>query len=96
MAKKKERSVNVSGKPKHSNDANRSNDSKTEKRSAATVRRLKMYKNQPVRNKKGHIQSHEYQNKDLPNTRIKPDRNWFGNTRVVNQKELEFFREEMA
>ncbi|CAJ2635096.1 unnamed protein product [Trifolium pratense] len=96
MAKKKERTVNVSGKPKHSNDANRSNDSKTEKRSAATVRRLKMYKNKPIRNKKGHIQSHEYQNKDLPNTRIKPDRNWFGNTRVVNQKELEFFREEMA
>ncbi|WJX73417.1 Nuclear/nucleolar GTPase 2 [Trifolium repens] len=76
MAKKKERSVNVSGKPKHSNDANRSNDSKTEKRSAATVRRLKMYKNRPIRNKKGQIQSHEYQNKDLPNTRIKPDRQW--------------------
>lgn len=40
--------------------------------------------------------SNEYQSKDLPCTRIKPDRQWFGNTRVVNQKELEFFREEMA
>ncbi|KEH38754.1 putative nucleolar GTP-binding protein [Medicago truncatula] len=96
MTKKKERNVNLSGKPKHSNDANRSNDSKTEKRSAATVRRLKMYKTRPVRNRKGHVLSNEYQSKDLPCTRIKPDRQWFGNTRVVNQKELEFFREEMA
>ncbi|KAK8469486.1 hypothetical protein PHAVU_005G082701 [Phaseolus vulgaris] len=28
-------------------------------------------------------------------TRIQPYRRWFGNTRVVNQKELEFFREEL-
>ncbi|KAF7822741.1 nuclear/nucleolar GTPase 2 [Senna tora] len=96
MTKKKERKVNVSGKPKHSLDANRSNDkSSTNKRSAATVRRLNMYNTRPVRDRKGKILSNEYQSKDLPNTRIQPDRRWFGNTRVVNQKELEFFREEL-
>ncbi|XP_065862121.1 nuclear/nucleolar GTPase 2-like [Euphorbia lathyris] len=95
MAKSKERKANVSGRPKHSMDTNRSNAPSSEKRSAATVRRLKMYKNKPVRNSKGHILKHELQSKELPNTRIQPDRRWFGNTRVVNQKELEFFREEL-
>ncbi|KAK7324588.1 hypothetical protein VNO77_28268 [Canavalia gladiata] len=95
MAKKKEKKVNVSGKPKHSLDVNRSNDAKNESRSAATVRRLKMYKTRPVRDRKGKILSNEFQSKDLPSTRIQPDRRWFGNTRVVNQKELEFFREEL-
>ncbi|KAK7401837.1 hypothetical protein VNO78_13636 [Psophocarpus tetragonolobus] len=95
MAKKKEKKVNVSGKPKHSLDVNRSNDAKKESRSAATVRRLKMYKTRPVRDRKGKILSNEFQSKDLPSTRIQPDRRWFGNTRVVNQKELEFFREEL-
>ncbi|KAK7342893.1 hypothetical protein VNO80_25851 [Phaseolus coccineus] len=95
MAKKQEKKVNVSGKPKHSLDVNRSNDSKKERRSAATVRRLKMYKTRPVRDRKGKVLSNEFQSKDLPSTRIQPDRRWFGNTRVVNQKELEFFREEL-
>lgn len=95
MAKKKEKKVNVSGKPKHSLDVNRSNEAKNESRSAATVRRLKMYKTRPVRDRKGKVLSNEYQSKDLPSTRIQPDRRWFGNTRVVNQKQLEFFREEL-
>ena len=35
--------------------------------------------------------------KDLPNAaRIAPDRRWFGNTRVIAQKELDSFREEMV
>nr|CAD1830739.1 unnamed protein product [Ananas comosus var. bracteatus] len=69
VKKKKEKQVNVSGKPKHSLDVNRSNGGGDKGvRSAAT---------------------------ELPNTRIEPDRRWFGNTRVVNQKELEFFREEL-
>ena len=38
----------------------------------------------------------EYQSKDLPNSRIQPDRRWFGNTRVIGQKQLEQFREEMT
>ncbi|QCE09923.1 nuclear/nucleolar GTPase 2 [Vigna unguiculata] len=95
MAKKKEKKVNVSGKPKHSLDVNRSNDTKKERRSAATVRRLKMYNTRPVRDRKGKVLSNEFQSKELPSTRIQPDRRWFGNTRVVNQKELEFFREEL-
>ncbi|XP_051138763.1 nuclear/nucleolar GTPase 2 [Andrographis paniculata] len=98
MGKKKERSVNVSGKPKHSLDVNRdaSKGSKSNNgRSAATVRRLKMYNTRPTRDAKGKILKHDLQSKELPNTRIMPDRRWFGNTRVVNQKELEFFREEL-
>ncbi|KAL0306498.1 UNVERIFIED_CONTAM: Nuclear/nucleolar GTPase 2 [Sesamum radiatum] len=97
MAKKKERSVNVSGKPKHSLDVNRDG-GKTKSnngRSAATVRRLKMYNTRPTRDSKGKILKHDLQSKELPSTRIMPDRRWFGNTRVVNQKELEFFREEL-
>ena len=38
----------------------------------------------------------DLQSKELPNTRIQPDRRWFGNTRVVGQKQLEQFREEMS
>lgn len=98
MVKKqtKERKANVSGKPKHSLDTNRSNDvSSKESRSAATVRRLKMYNTRPKRDRRGKILKHELQSKELPSTRIQPDRRWFGNTRVVDQKELEFFREEL-
>ena len=38
----------------------------------------------------------DLQSKELPNTRIQPDRRWFGNTRVVGQKQLEQFREQMS
>jgi hypothetical protein len=40
--------------------------------------------------------SQDLQSKDLPTTRIQPDRRWFGNTRVIGQKQLEQFRDEMA
>ncbi|KAB1217239.1 Nucleolar GTP-binding protein 2 [Morella rubra] len=92
--KSKERKVSISGKPKHSLDANRT-DGANGSRSAATVRRLKMYNTRPKRSRSGKILRNEFQSKELPNTRIQPDRRWFGNTRVVNQKELEFFREEL-
>ncbi|XP_062029577.1 nuclear/nucleolar GTPase 2 [Rosa rugosa] len=95
MTKKTERKVNVSGKPKHSLDANRTDGKNKEQRSAATVRRLKMYKVRPKRDRKGKFISNEFQSKELPNTRIQPDRRWFGNTRVVGQKELEVFRDEL-
>ncbi|PSR95682.1 Nuclear/nucleolar GTPase [Actinidia chinensis var. chinensis] len=95
MAKKKERPVNVSGKPKHSLDVNRESKGTKGGRSAATVRRLKMYNTRPKRNSKGKVLKHDLQSSELPSTRIQPDRRWFGNTRVVNQKELEFFREEL-
>jgi hypothetical protein len=38
----------------------------------------------------------DLQSKDLPSTRIQPDRRWFGNTRVIGQKQLEDFRTEMS
>jgi nuclear GTP-binding protein len=78
MAKKtKERNVNISGKPKHSLDANRT-DGSNGSRTAATVRRLKMYKTRPKRNRSGKILKNDFQSKELPNTRIQPDRRWFG------------------
>ncbi|PWZ58046.1 Nuclear/nucleolar GTPase 2 [Zea mays] len=102
MAKKKEKAVNVSGKPRHSNDVNRPNDKKGAgggagggSRSAATVRRLKMYKTRPKRDRSGKVLRNDFQSKELPNTRIEPDRRWFGNTRVVGQPQLEMFREEL-
>ena len=48
-------------------------------RSAATVRRLAMYKQRAVRDKKGKILKQDLQSKELPSTRIVPDRRWFGN-----------------
>ncbi|RWW47796.1 hypothetical protein BHE74_00046170 [Ensete ventricosum] len=80
MAKKKENKVNVSGNPKHSLDVNRSNGGAVDKgsRTAATVRRLKMYSRRPKRDRKGKILKHELQSKELPSTRIEPDRRWFG------------------
>mmetsp|Transcript_3544 Transcript_3544/g.6074 ORF Transcript_3544/g.6074 Transcript_3544/m.6074 type:complete len:661 (-) Transcript_3544:373-2355(-) len=83
-------------KPKNSNDANRPNKAKTGMRDAATVRRLNMYKSRAVRDKNGRLLYQEFQSKDLPTTRIQPDRRWFGNTRVIGQKQLENFRQEMS
>ena len=60
------------------------------------VRRLAMYNNKAKRDKKGRIISQDFQSKELPSTRIQPDRRWFGNTRVIGQKQLEAFREEMG
>jgi hypothetical protein len=55
-----------------------------------------MYRTRAVRDKKGRILHEAYQSKELPSTRIQPDRRWFGNTRVVGARQLEAFREEMA
>ena len=56
-----------------------------------------MYKGgKAVRDKKGKFISQELQSTDLPSTRIQPDRRWFGNTRVIGQRQLEAFREEMG
>lgn len=38
----------------------------------------------------------DLQSKELPSTRIRPDRRWFGNTRVIGQKQLDQFRDEMS
>lgn len=82
--------------PKHSGDAGRPSKSVKGNRDAATVRRLAMYSKTAKRDKKGKIIHQEYQSKDLPNSRVQPDRRWFGNTRVIGQKQLESFREQMS
>jgi len=41
------------------------------------------------RDSKGKILKMDLQSKELPSTRITPDRRWFGNTRVIGQKQLE-------
>ncbi|KAK9093347.1 hypothetical protein Syun_028258 [Stephania yunnanensis] len=103
MVKKKERMVNVSGKPKHSLDANRSNGKGGDSggtRSAATVRRLKVYNTRPKRDRKGKILRNEYQSKDLPSTRIQPDRRWlvrwFGGGIMVVLVQFNAFEEKWA
>ncbi|KAK9809575.1 hypothetical protein WJX73_003704 [Symbiochloris irregularis] len=83
-------------KPKHGLDDNRPSSTKKGTRDAATVRRLKMYSKKATRDKKGKIISQDFQSKELPSTRIQPDRRWFGNTRVVGQQQLERFRSEMG
>lgn len=60
------------------------------------MRRLAMYKQRPVRDAKGKVLFEAYQSKAAPNTRIVPDRRWFGNTRVVGAAALASFRTEMA
>jgi len=73
-------------------------------RSKATIKRLNMYKSgAPIRNRQGKIVGGEFMlNNQTGNrpmdkmSRIAPNRRWFGNTRVVGQKELENFREQMA
>ncbi|KAL6140720.1 hypothetical protein ACLB2K_059016 [Fragaria x ananassa] len=52
-----------------------------------------MYKVMPKRDSKGNLISNEFQSKELPNTRIQPDRCWFGNTRTIHQSELDDFRD---
>ncbi|KAL6283670.1 hypothetical protein ACE6H2_014599 [Prunus campanulata] len=53
-----------------------------------------MYKTRPKRDSKGKVLRNDFQSKELPNTRIQPDRRWFGNTRVASQQQLDIFREE--
>lgn len=60
------------------------------------VRRLNMYSKRAKRDKDGKLIHQEYQSAELPSTRIQPDRRWFGNTRVIGQKQLESFREQMS
>ena len=73
-------------------------------RDKSTINRLRMYRNgAPIRNKKGQIVGGSLMMKDRTGgqamanvARVQPDRRWFGNTRVVGQKELEKFRNEMT
>ncbi|CAG8809587.1 28039_t:CDS:2, partial [Racocetra persica] len=67
-------------------------------RDAKKVRFVKMLKGgKAIRNSKGKIvKSAPYQGKDVTVARVQPDRRWFGNTRVIGQKQLEDFRESLG
>ena len=57
-----------------------------------------MYKTRPVRSADGKIIHEKFQSKtcDKPVSRIKPDRRWFGNTKIITQKQLQLFRNELS
>mmetsp|Transcript_19271 Transcript_19271/g.31674 ORF Transcript_19271/g.31674 Transcript_19271/m.31674 type:complete len:584 (-) Transcript_19271:1018-2769(-) len=87
-----------------SSNPNRKSNGKANLRSKSTIKRLAMYKTgAPIRNKDGKITGGDLTSKNLTGNktmekmaRIQPNRRWFGNTRVVGQKELEKFREQMS
>ena len=69
-------------------------------RSNQTIRRLQMYSTKIKRDRQGNIvkgsvlsQSTKIEKGGV--ARVAPDRRWFGNTKVVGQKELDKFREEL-
>ena len=68
-------------------------------RSKATINRLNMYRTKVKRNKSGKIVKGGLAVgetvREMKAARVQPDRRWFGNTRVVGQKELTEFREQM-
>ncbi|MED6127646.1 hypothetical protein PIB30_089964 [Stylosanthes scabra] len=66
---------NLFRKANHSLNLNRNNGATTKEntRSASTIRRLKMYKTRPVRERKAKILSHGLQSKDLVATHTQPD-----------------------
>lgn len=95
-------SAGVNGSlPRHSLDVTRGNASFGHGRDKATVKRLQMYKTKShKRDRDGRIIKDAG---DLTSTtpedgagRVAPNRKWFGNTRVVEQKDLSRFREAMT
>lgn len=66
-------------------------------RDRSTIKRLKMYNMKPQRNKKGKFIRGDLlgTKPDTPVVRVQPDRKWFGNTRIIGQKEMDRFRQEM-
>ena len=73
-------------------------------RTAETINRLRLYNTRAIRNKKGIITGGNFIMRDRAGDReitgetgrIAPDRRWFGNTRVVDPKQLDTFRQEMT
>lgn len=62
-----------------------------------TIKRLNMYKSKVQRNSAGKVVSGEFISSSTAHkARIQPDRRWFGNTRVIGQKQMEAFREDLA
>ncbi|XP_042227404.1 nucleolar GTP-binding protein 2-like [Homarus americanus] len=69
-------------------------------RDKSTIKRLQMYRSgKPKRNKHGKIiKAAIFQNRVSPGTqaRVEPNQRWFGNTKVIGQKALQTFQEEMG
>lgn len=69
-------------------------------RDKATINRLNMYRSKIKRDDTGKIVKGGVgvgqQVREMLPARIAPDRRWFGNTRVVGQREMQAFREEVA
>ncbi|CAG8776243.1 7906_t:CDS:2, partial [Acaulospora morrowiae] len=67
-------------------------------RDAKKVKFVNMLKGgKAKRNAKGKIvKSAPYQSREVITARVQPDRRWFGNTRVIGQKQLEAFRESLG
>lgn len=72
-------------------------------RDKSTIKRLNMYKNRSVRDAKGKLvggalmMRNQAGGKEITGAaRVQPDRRWFGNTRVIGQKELDQFREKLG
>ena len=97
------KTVNISEKPRHVQDANRKSETSmaagSSQRSKQTVNRINMYKSSALKWQHGKLVGKSIVSdavaKNKP-ARVAPDRRWFGNTRVVGAKELETFREEIA
>eukprot|EP01084_Bolivina_argentea_P052708 96815_1 len=70
----------------------------THLRDRSTIKRLKMYKCKAIRDKNGRILRQKFMRyeTDSPVSRIHPDRRWFGNSKVISQKQLQLFRAEMS
>ncbi len=66
-------------------------------RDRATIKRLAMYNTRAKYNREGQFMGGAFMNREVdePVKRVAPDRRWFGNTRVIGQKDLEKFREQM-
>lgn len=60
-------------------------------RTKSTINRINMYKSKP-----GQKELEERKKTPTEPCRIAPDRRWFGNTRVVTQKKMQTFREELS
>ncbi|XP_045618799.2 uncharacterized protein Ns2 [Procambarus clarkii] len=69
-------------------------------RDKSTIKRLQMYRTgKAKRNRQGKIvKSAIFQNRVSPGTqaRVEPNQRWFGNTKVIGQKALQTFQEEMG
>ncbi|KAG0224301.1 GTPase required for pre-60S ribosomal subunit nuclear export and maturation [Actinomortierella wolfii] len=67
-------------------------------RDAKKARQVQLLKSgKPIRNAQGKIiKEADFQSKKAEPGRVAPNRKWFGNTRVIGQKALETFRENLA